>query len=211
MSITCRLWKAIKKYSLSPEVRDARSHTADWNPSCYCQLFSQILYYYYYFSYRMQSLTTGKCVSYFSTYPSVLLPDSFIGNTTCTVNQEVSVTSVRSFCFSLCCNSAQHPLYPPAGYTLFALFEYLVVFSNMAFHLTAVWDFKSREVMVISSSEEKDFWLETEGLGANCTTIQPPDHDSLDPAEEEDWDGLFHIFPWCRLSRPQWVSNLKSR
>lgn len=44
------------------------------------------------FSYRMQSLTTGKCVSYFSTYPSVLLPDSFIGNTTCTVNQEVSVT-----------------------------------------------------------------------------------------------------------------------
>lgn len=43
------------------------------------------------------------------------------------------------------------------GYTLFALFEYLVVFSNMAFHLTAVWDFKSREVMVISSSEDKDF------------------------------------------------------
>lgn len=91
----------------------------------------------------------------------------------------------------------------PAGYTLFALFEYLVVFSNMAFHLTAVWDFKNREVMVISSSEEKDFWLETEGLGANCTITQPPDHDSLDPAEEEDWDGLFHISPWCRLSRPQ--------
>lgn len=43
------------------------------------------------------------------------------------------------------------------GYTFFALFEYLVVFSNMAFHLTAVWDFKTREVMVISSSEEKDF------------------------------------------------------
>lgn len=43
------------------------------------------------------------------------------------------------------------------GYTLFALFEYLVVFSNMAFHLTAVWDFRSREVMVISSSEDKDF------------------------------------------------------
>eukprot|EP00064_Thunnus_orientalis_P015766 superscaffoldBa00002988_g15825 len=42
-------------------------------------------------------------------------------------------------------------------YTLFALFEYLVVFSNMAFHLTAVWDFKSREVMVISFSEDKVF------------------------------------------------------
>lgn len=49
MSITCRLWKAIKKYSLSPEVRDARSHEADWNPSCYFQLFNQILYYYYFF------------------------------------------------------------------------------------------------------------------------------------------------------------------
>lgn len=44
-----------------------------------------------------------------------------------------------------------------SGYTFFALFEYLVVFSNMAFHLTAVWDFKSREVMLISSSEDKDF------------------------------------------------------
>lgn len=42
------------------------------------------------------------------------------------------------------------------GYTLFALFEYLVVVSNMAFHLTAVWDFRSRELMVISSSEDKD-------------------------------------------------------
>lgn len=44
-----------------------------------------------------------------------------------------------------------------SGYTFFALFEYLVVFSNMAFHLTAVWDFRSREVMLISSSEDKDF------------------------------------------------------
>lgn len=83
-----------------------------------------------------------------------------------------------------------------AGYTLFALFEYLVVFSNMAFHLTAVWDFKSREVMVISSSEDKDFWLETPGLSAKCTTTQPPDQNGLGPAQEEEWDeGLFHIFP----------------
>lgn len=83
------------------------------------------------------------------------------------------------------------------GYTLFALFEYLVVFSNMAFHLTAIWDFKSRDIMVISSSEDKDFWLETERLSA---TAQPPDHNSLAPAQEEEWDeGLFHIFPWSRL------------
>lgn len=83
------------------------------------------------------------------------------------------------------------------GYTFFALFEYLVVFSNMAFHLTAVWDFKTREVMVISSSEEKDFWLETQGLSAKCTTTQPPDDNCRDPAQEEEWhEGLFHIFPW---------------
>ncbi|XP_061684251.1 post-GPI attachment to proteins factor 2-like isoform X2 [Syngnathoides biaculeatus] len=52
----------------------------------------------------------------------------------------------------------KHNLYCESGsYTLFALFEYLVVFSNMAFHLTAAWDFRSREVMVISSSEDKNF------------------------------------------------------
>lgn len=73
----------------------------------------------------------------------------------------------------------------------------------MAFHLTAVWDFKSREVMLISSSEDKDFWLESQGLGTTCTTPQPPDDSSLDPAEEEEWDeGLFHIFPWWPLINP---------
>ncbi|XP_034024271.1 post-GPI attachment to proteins factor 2-like isoform X2 [Thalassophryne amazonica] len=52
----------------------------------------------------------------------------------------------------------KHNMYCESGsYTFFALFEYLVVFSNMSFHLTAVWDFKSREVMVISASEHKDF------------------------------------------------------
>ncbi|XP_020490560.2 post-GPI attachment to proteins factor 2 [Labrus bergylta] len=98
MMITCRLWKAIKKYSLNPE--DAKSH--HWK--------------------------------------------------------------VRFLFFNVsCCAFAgffywKHNMYCESGsYTFFALFEYLVVFSNMAFHLTAVWDFKTREVMVISSSEDKDF------------------------------------------------------
>lgn len=98
MLITCRLWKSIKKYSLSPE--DGKSHR--WKV-------------------RFLLLNVGCCV--------------FAG-----------------FFYW------KHNMYcEPGSYTFFALFEYLVVLSNMAFHLTAVWDFKSREVVVISSSEDKDF------------------------------------------------------
>ncbi|XP_053728582.1 post-GPI attachment to proteins factor 2-like [Synchiropus splendidus] len=65
--------------------------------------------------------------------------------------------------YIICCAFAgfffwKHNMYCESGsYTMFALFEYLIVLSNMAFHLTAVWDFKTREVMVISSTEDKDF------------------------------------------------------
>ncbi|XP_056229522.1 post-GPI attachment to proteins factor 2-like isoform X2 [Seriola aureovittata] len=98
MLITCRLWKSIKKYSLSPE--DAKSH--HW---------------------KVRFL---------------LLNISFL--------------AFAGFFYW------KHNMYCESGsYTLFAVFEYLVVFSNMAFHLTAVWDFKSQEVMVISSSEDKNF------------------------------------------------------
>ncbi|XP_077396560.1 acyltransferase PGAP2-like [Festucalex cinctus] len=59
----------------------------------------------------------------------------------------------------------KHNLYCESGsYTLFALFEYMIVFSNMTFHLTAAWDFRRREVMVVSCSKEKDFWPETPPL-----------------------------------------------
>lgn len=80
------------------------------------------------------------------------------------------------------------------GYTLFALFEYLVVFSNMAFHLTAVWDFKSREVVLVSSSEDKDFWI---GLSAAFTATQPPDHSRHHRVGGEEWSGdMLHICLW---------------
>ncbi|XP_029629559.1 post-GPI attachment to proteins factor 2 isoform X1 [Salmo trutta] len=63
---------------------------------------------------------------------------------------------------AFCCLAAyfywKHNMYCEQGsYTFFALFEYCVVFSNMAFHLTAFWDFKSREMVVISPEEGKDF------------------------------------------------------
>ncbi|XP_029304921.1 acyltransferase PGAP2 [Cottoperca gobio] len=71
---------------------------------------------------------------------------------------------LRLFLFNIsCCLAAayffrRHNTFCEAGvYTLFALFEYLVVFSNMAFHLTAFWDFGSQEVTVATPPEDKRY------------------------------------------------------
>ncbi|XP_023123337.2 post-GPI attachment to proteins factor 2 isoform X1 [Amphiprion ocellaris] len=71
---------------------------------------------------------------------------------------------LRLFVFNVsCCLIAayffrRHNKYCEAGvYTLFAFFEYLVVFSNMAFHMTAFWDFGSKEVIVATPPEDKRY------------------------------------------------------
>lgn len=71
---------------------------------------------------------------------------------------------LRLFLFNVsCCLAAayffrRHNKLCEAGvYTLFAFFEYLVVFSNMAFHMTAFWDFGNKEVMVATPPEDKRY------------------------------------------------------
>nr|XP_019963994.1 PREDICTED: post-GPI attachment to proteins factor 2-like [Paralichthys olivaceus] len=82
------------------------------------------------------------------------------------VSQEVTSYQwkVRLFLFNVgCCLAAayffrRHNKFCESGvYTLFALFEYLVVFSNMAFHMTAFWDFGSKEVIVATPPEDKRY------------------------------------------------------
>ncbi|KAM3868872.1 post-GPI attachment to proteins factor 2 [Diretmus argenteus] len=71
---------------------------------------------------------------------------------------------VRLFLFNVsCCLAAayffrRHNKYcEPGIYTLFALCEYLVVFSNMIFHMTAFWDFGSKELIVATPPEDKRY------------------------------------------------------
>ncbi|KAK3555687.1 hypothetical protein QTP86_029089 [Hemibagrus guttatus] len=69
---------------------------------------------------------------------------------------------VRLFLFNIVLAAAagyffrRHNKYCESGiYTFFALCEYLVVISNMAFHMTAYWDFGSKAVMVAVPVESK--------------------------------------------------------
>ncbi|CDQ79574.1 unnamed protein product [Oncorhynchus mykiss] len=136
MVLTSRLCLVINKCSLIPEVRH--------------RSFPSALY------------LTRKCRK---TWASVLEEQLFPDSARCNRWYKIQYISNVRYVNIIQVVLFKVALFKVTSYTFFTLFEYCVVFSNMSFHLTAFWDFKSREMVVVSQRSANTWDLGNRGSG----------------------------------------------